>query len=92
MRFEKLFPLFSSNFVADMAEKYPARLGERYGIDDLSSPLSMLEQVCVRRGFVLRGGEYDHDRACRAVVDDFRKGRLGAVLLDSFGEISAAGF
>lgn len=80
------------SLLADMAEKYPARLGERYGIDDLSSPLSMLEQVCVRRGFVLRGGEYDHDRACRAVVDDFRKGRLGAVLLDSFGEISAAGF
>ena len=31
---------------------------------------------------MLRGGDYDYERACRAVIDDLRKGRLGRVDLD----------
>ena len=69
--------------LADMAQKYPDRLKARYGIADLSSPPAMLEGICVRRGLVLRGGDYDYERACRAVIDDLRKGRLGRVDLDS---------
>lgn len=76
--------------LADMAESYPARLTERYGITDFSVPLDMLDAVCVRRGFVLRGGEYDYDRACKAVIDDLRKGRLGKVSLDSDVDVRAA--
>lgn len=68
--------------LSDMAEKYPERLKERYGISDITSPLEMLDAVCARRGFVLRGGEYDYERAYKAVIDDFRKGRLGRVCLD----------
>lgn len=68
--------------LADMAEKYPDRLKARYGIADLSSPPAMLEGICVRRGLVLRGSDYDYERACRAVIDDLRKGRLGRVDLD----------
>ncbi len=78
--------------LADMAEKYPERLTERYGIEDFSAPLSMLECVCSRRGFMLRGGEYDYDRACKAVVDDLRKGRLGKICLDSEEDVRAARF
>lgn len=78
--------------LADMAEKYSERLSERYGITDFSSALGMLDAVCVRRGFVLRGGDYDYDRACRAVVDDLRKGRLGAVMLDSSDDVRNTNF
>lgn len=77
-------------FLSDMAEKYPARLEERYGITDFSVPLDMLNAVCVRRGFILRGGEYDYDRACKAVIDDLRKGRLGRVSLDGDSDVRAA--
>ena len=43
---------------------------------------ALLEAVCKRRGLILRGGEYDYERAARAVIDDFRKGRLGKVCLE----------
>ena len=76
--------------LSDMAESYPARLTERYGITDFSVPTDMLDAVCVRRGFVLRGGEYDYDRACKAVIDDLRKGRLGRVSLDGDSDVRAA--
>ena len=68
--------------LGELYEKYPKRLEERYGITG-GSKLEMLDCVCKKRGFVLRGGEYDYERAERAVIDDFRKGRLGRITLDS---------
>ncbi len=65
-----------------LAEKYPSRLAERYGISG-GEPLDMLEQVCKKRGFMMRGGEFDYERAERAVIDDFRKGKLGRITLDT---------
>ena len=65
-----------------LAEKYPARLAERYGISG-GEPLDMLEQVCKKRGFMMRGGEFDYERAERAVIDDFRKGKLGRITHDT---------
>lgn len=66
----------------EMQEKYPAALEERYGISGGLSPLEMLDRVCARRGFVLKGNDYDYERGEKAVIDDFRKGRLGKVTLD----------
>ncbi len=68
--------------LGELYEKYPGRLEERYGITG-GTKLEMLDCVCKRRGLVLRGGEYDYERAERAVIDDFRKGRLGRITLDS---------
>lgn len=73
--------------LSELYEKYPARLAERYGITD-GTPLEMLEQVAKKRVFMLRGGEYDYERAERAVIDDFRKGRLGAITLDTAEDLN----
>lgn len=75
----------------ELYQKYPKRLQERYGITG-GSKLEMLDCVCARRGFVLRGGEYDYERAERAVIDDFRKGRLGRITLDSSADMSGLKF
>ncbi len=32
---------------------------------------------------MMRGGEFDYERAERAVIDDFRKGKLGRITLDT---------
>ncbi|MGN0813617.1 MAG: ribosome biogenesis GTPase YlqF [Candidatus Coproplasma sp.] len=77
--------------LAEMYEKYPDRLKDRYGIEG-GTPLEMLEKVCVRRGFMLRGGEYDYERGERAVIDDFRKGRLGGVTLDELSDCDGMKF
>lgn len=72
--------------LAELKEKYPEALEERYNISGELSPLEMLDRVCARRGFVLRGNEYDYERGEKAVIDDFRKGRLGKVTLDSIAD------
>lgn len=77
--------------LGELYEKYPKRLEERYGVTG-GTKLEMLDCVCKRRGFVLRGGEYDYERAERAVIDDFRKGRLGRITLDSAGDMQGLKF
>ena len=72
--------------LGEIGEKYPKRLFERYGIEG-GSKLEMLDKVCAKRGFILRGGEYDYERGIRAVIDDFRKGRLGRITLDAVREV-----
>ncbi|MGN0822394.1 MAG: ribosome biogenesis GTPase YlqF [Candidatus Gallimonas sp.] len=79
------------SLLGELSETYPNALAERYGIESGASPLQMLERVCARRGFVLRGNEYDYERGERAVVDDFRKGKLGKVCLDSLSDGNAVG-
>lgn len=75
----------------ELYQKYPQRLYDRYGIEG-GTPLDMLEKACVKRGFLLRGGEYDYERAERAVIDDFRKGRLGRITLDTPDDIKGLKF
>lgn len=77
----------------ELKEKYPLRLSERYGVEaELKEPLEMLEKVCQNRRFLLRGGEYDYERAERAVIDDFRKGRLGRITLDKAEDLAGLKF
>lgn len=68
----------------ELSALYPEYITARYGITDFSSPLSMLEGICKRRGFIMKGGkEYDYEKGIRALIDDFRKGRLGKITLES---------
>lgn len=77
--------------LGELYEKYPARLEERYSVTG-GTKLEMLDCVCKRRGLILKGGEYDYERAERAVIDDFRKGRLGRITLDSMGDMQGLKF
>ncbi len=74
----------------ELREKDPQGLGERYGIAE-GTPSEMLGEICKKRGFLLRGGEYDYERGERALIDDFRKGRLGKVCLDGAADLKNAG-
>lgn len=78
--------------LGELAEKYPQYLTERYGITDFSQKLGMYEAVCKRRGFMLRGGEYDYERGAKALIDDFRKGRIGKICLEKPSEFSEYDF
>ena len=57
-----------------------------------ATPLEMLDTVCEKRGFKLRGNEYDYERAIRAVIDDFRKGKLGKITLDTAADLEGLEF
>ncbi len=67
-----------------LAERYPAVLAERYGIDCAGrSPWELLEAAGRRRGFLVSGGEVDLERSCRMILEEFRNGKLGRFTLET---------
>ncbi|MBR2614164.1 MAG: ribosome biogenesis GTPase YlqF [Clostridia bacterium] len=71
------------SLVEELTSSYPTLMKEKYGIDENDiTPLEKYEKICKKRGFLLRGGEYDYSRCAKAVIDDFRKGKIGKIFLD----------
>ena len=69
--------------MAELKEKYPELLKQKYDIENLDvETLELFNAICVRRGFLRRGGDYDYERCATAIIDDFRKGRIGKIILD----------
>lgn len=71
------------DFISELVEVCSGVLNEKYGIDESLLPIDIYEGICKSRGYLLRGGEYDYERCAKAVFDDFRKGRLGKICLES---------
>lgn len=69
----------------DMIDSVPQQVKDRYHVDDLSlRGEELLEAVCRGRGFLMRGGVCDFERACSVVLDEFRAGKLGRITLEPF--------
>ena len=69
--------------LAELKVKYPDLLKSKYGIEDLEvETLELFNVICVRRGFLRRGGDFDYERCATAIIDDFRKGRIGKIIFD----------
>jgi ribosome biogenesis GTPase A len=73
-------------FLEDIKPAYFETLALRYkismqGVGDTAAAL--FEEICLKRGFVLRDAKIDTERGARAIIDDFRKGRLGKVILET---------
>ena len=73
------------NFLEEMQKNFPNELQTKYGLTDFSEkiPLDIFDEICKKRGFLFRGGEFDYERGARAVLDDFRKGRIGKICLET---------
>ena len=74
----------SCALLEDMTALAPEALMARYKITDMSlRGQALLEAVCRGRGFLLRGGELDIERASAVVLDEFRDGKLGRLTLEA---------
>ena len=71
------------DFIEELSAKNDLALSERYGVDIKCEPLEIFDAICKSRGYLLRGGESDYTRCAKAVLDDFRKGRLGKICLET---------
>lgn len=74
-------------FIEFMLKNYKQNLIERYNIDVKDKEIiEVMEDICYKRGLVPPNREVDYEKTGRAVIDDFRKGRLGLITLDNFNE------
>lgn len=81
------FAELAAELIKELIQIRPTALTEKYGIENTAAPVSeIMEGICKRRGFLSRGGEYDYDRCATAIIDDFRKCRIGKIMLDALPE------
>ncbi len=70
-----------------LGETAPAAISARYGFEPAGSALDILENICRKRGFLLKQGEYDFERGAKTLLDEFKGGRLGRITLESPNDI-----
>ena len=71
------------DFIDEMKKIYPDALKNRYNLGELSDDtLQIFEQIATARGFKLKGNQPDYERTAKTVIDDFRKGKLGKIMLE----------
>ena len=73
----------ATDLLALLQGAVPAQLTERFSkLTADTSKEELLNAVCRSRGFLLRGGELDAERASHVTLDEFRAGKIARVTLE----------
>ena len=82
-------PELAIDFISDIRRIDKTLLENRYSItiDDAQENLEILESICMSRKYMLKGGDFDYDRCCSAIISDFKQGKFGKLTLEQFSEI-----
>lgn len=57
--------------------------GTRYGVEsENKESIEIFDEICMVKKCVLKGNEPDYERCAKMIIDDFRKGRFGKIILD----------
>lgn len=65
-----------------ISKRYPQNLVQRYGVAVSDTPLATFEDICKKRGLLLKGGEPDYLRGAVMLLDEYRGGKIGRMTLD----------
>jgi len=65
----------SRALISDLESLNAGSVAKRFGAMDF-------DEICRKRGYILKGGELDHLRAAKAILVEFRAGKIGRFNLD----------
>ena len=75
--------MLTIELLQDLLAVRPEPVAERFKIRDREARgEALLQEVCRGRGFLLKGGNYDYDRCCQVVLDEYRSGKCGRITLE----------
>jgi len=74
-----------ATFLADLLlDRYASLLSARYGFATAGiDGVSVVEGIAARRGFRLKGGDMDLEKAAHVLLQDYRSGALGRISLET---------
>lgn len=71
------------DFLDEMKTLYPQNLQQRYNLPEIKEQtIDIFEDIALSRGFKLKGNQPDYERTARMIIDEFRKGKLGKIMLE----------
>ena len=78
------------HFMELLAKFYPQTLLERYKLEapEGADGYDLLQLAGRKRGYLVSGGEVNTERMAKALMDDYRSGKLGRLTLESPEDIS----
>ena len=66
-----------------LCERYPKNIEDRFGVEiKYDEFLELYDKLCLKRGFIAKGKEFDYQRAGKTFVDEFRNGKFGRITLE----------
>lgn len=69
--------------IKTLQKNKPEMLLERFKLKELSEdPVEILEAICTARGYIIRGGDFDYERAEKVMLEEFRNGKIGRYSLE----------
>ena len=72
-----------------LSVSYKNELVSRYGgLDFTCEPYEILEQIAIKRGMKIRGGEPDTLRAANILMEEFRNKKIGNISLERVGDFA----
>lgn len=74
-----------ATFLADvLLERYPALVRMRYDLEPQGMDSHrLISAIAAKRGYLRKGGKPDYDKASRALLQDYRRGLLGRLSLET---------
>ena len=76
------------HLLEELCQIAPDQVQSRFHIQDPSlKGCGLLDAACAGRGWLLKGHQYDYDRCCSVVLDEFRGGKLGRITLEQPPEL-----
>lgn len=75
----------AARLLEKLAAMYPAKLSERYKLQDTEGKngMSLLEETGRKRGCLISGGDIDYNRIGNIVLDEFRAAKIGRITLET---------
>ena len=79
----------SVHILKTMYKLYPEHLKRRYGIEkiDFDDIVPTLDQIAIKRGALLKGGEKDYDKVYSIIIRDLKDNLLGKITFDRIEEL-----
>ncbi len=69
-------------FISFMVKRYPQVLQGQYEVDESLEPYQILQQIAENRHCLLKGEQYDLDKAAMILLENYRNGKLGRISLE----------
>ncbi len=75
--------MLAISLLEELEKVSPAAMMNRFHLDSCEwTGAALLDEVCKGRGWLLKGNQYDYERAASVVLDEFRGGKLGRITLE----------
>lgn len=71
------------NLIKFLYDNHKNYLCDRYGITCSNGDSNdIIAEIAAKRGYMIKGGEPDYERTAKVVIDDFRKQKIGKIMLE----------